>query len=316
MTSAMTYESFSIICTLSERTIYLKLVETISFMCYEGTLEHAAFRVSIDLPAIHRIMLMAFASEKGSKVEISIQNANMKVHFESIIGGFLNINFHAILREKLIANDGQLTFSFTRMEEKQKKQAERIAHLEQHCERIAHLEQHCVRMFEVMDNCYIMICSKMLNSTCANSQLVGSEFVRIGIENLELGPSFVGTHTPNRFWSQFMPEQIEKLYKLKTVTIEGSTMGAIKLSKMAHPNVNRFILSSYSTAFTIENMPQFPALKSLELRGCTLSGGLDPAKLIKKYPELKNLSITLCTGINQTEVMTFCTSHIIALVFV
>ena len=303
----MTYESFSIICTLSERTIYLKLVETISFMCYEGTLEHAAFRVSIDLPAIHRIMLMAFASEKGSKVEISIQNANMKVHFESIIGGFLNINFHAILREKLIANDGQLTFSFTRMEEKQKKQAERIAHLEQHCE----------RMFEVMDNCYIMICSKTVNGTCATSHLVGSEFVKIGIENLELGPaSLVGPNYPQRFWSNFMPEQIEKLYKLKTVKIENTHMGAEKLFKMSHPNVTSFTLWTFNGGFTIENMPQFPALKSLELRSCTLNGGFDPAKLVKKYPALKNLSITSCQGINQTEVMTFCTSHKITLVFV
>ena len=307
----MTYESFSIICTLSERTIYLKLVETISFMCYEGTLEHAAFRVSIDLPAIHRIMLMAFASEKGSKVEISIQNANMKVHFESIIGGFLNINFHAILREKLIANDGQLTFSFTRMEEKQKKQAERIAHLEQHCE----------RMFDVMDNCYIMICSKTVGGTCGSNHLLGSEFVRIGIENLVLGPtSLVGSNYTHRFWDNFVPEQIEKLYKLKTVTIETTQMGPVKLSKMAHPNVNRFTLAALVNAsyggITLENMPQFPSLKSLELRGCTLSGGLDPAKLVKKYPALKNLSITSCQGINQTEVMTFCTSHKIALVFV
>ena len=307
MTSAMTYESFSVICTLSERTIYLKLVETISFMCYEGTLEHAAFRVSIDLPAIHRIMLMAFASAEESKVEISIQNTNMKVHFESLIGGFLNINFHVILREKLIANDGQLTFSFTRMEEQQKKQATRIKHLEEHCE----------RMFEVMDNCYIMICSKMLNSTCANSQLVGSEFVKIGIENLELGPtSLVGTHSPNRFWSQFMPEQIEKLYKLKTVKIEDTYMGTEKLSRMAHPNVIAFTLLTFNGGFTIENMPQFPALKTLEMRACNLSTGFDPAKLVKKYPALKNLSITSCRGINQTEVMTFCTSHKIALVFV
>jgi hypothetical protein len=303
----MTYESFSIICTLTERTIYLKLVETISFMCYEGTLEHAAFRVSIDLPAIHRIMLMAFASAEGSKVEISIQNTNMKVHFESLIGGFLNINFDVILREKVIANDGQLTFSFTRMEEKQKKQAERIAHLEQHCE----------RMFEVMDNCYIMICSKTLNGTCVHNHLLGSEFVRIGIENLELGPeSLVGTHNPNRFWSQFMPEQIEKLYKLKTVKIEGSLMGAVKLLKMAHPRVTDFTFIQPTFGFTIENMPQFPALKTLELRSCQLNGGFDPAKLVKKYPALKNLSITSCQGINQTEVMTFCTSHKITLVFV
>ena len=315
MTSAMTYESFSVICTLSERTIYLKLVETISFMCYEGTLEHAAFRVSIDLPAIHRIMLMAFASEKGSKVEISIQNANMKVHFESISGGFLNINFHAILREKLIANDGQLTFSFTRMEEKQKKQAERIAHLEQHCE----------RMFEVMDNCYIMICSKALDITCPTQELLGSEFVRIGIENLELGPtSLVGSHqySPNRFWPNFMPEQIEKLYKLKTVKIECSQVNPPeKLSKMAHPNVTTFTLLKFSNpsygGITLENMPQFPALKTLDLRQCTfVGGGFYPAKLIKKYPDLKNLTINSCAGINQTEVMTFCASHKIALVFV
>lgn len=306
MTSAMTYESFSIICTLSERTIYLKLVETISFMCYEGTLEHQAFRVSIDLPAIHRIMLMAFASEKGSKVEIGIQNANMKLHFESIIGGFLNIHFDVILREKVIANDGQLTFSFTRMEEQQKKQAERIAHLEQHCE----------RMFEVFDHCYIMICSKTLDGTGATNQLLGSEFVKIGIENLELGPSSLVGHYPQRFWSQFMPEQIEKLYKLKTVKIENTNMGTEKLSKMSHPNVTTFTLLACANGFTIENMPQFPALKILELRSCTLSGGFDPAKLIKKYPALKNLSITSCTGINQTEIMTFCTSRKIILVFV
>jgi hypothetical protein len=193
------------------------------------------------------------------------------------------------------------------------------------------MDENCKRMAGLIEGCCIMICSK---SPLCPYHDVGEKFVTIGIENLEIRDDSGG------LWDGFMPEQIGKLCNLKTVKIDRVFMKLEHLSKMSNPNVSSFTLlnphpfllvdsfyfldsvretrgnpPSNSKVFTIENMPQFPSLKTLELRECELVG-FDPAKLLEKYPELTNISITSCSGINQTEVMTFCTSHQITLVFV
>jgi hypothetical protein len=194
------------------------------------------------------------------------------------------------------------------------------------------MDENCKRMAGLIESCYIMICSKNENYQDCPCNSVDDKFVTIGIENLEIRGDNAGG-----FWCGFMPEQIGKLCNLKTVKIERAYMMLEHLSKIAHPNVTSFTLKTHfyytadnpdpyyrefgirilkhSEEFTIENMPQFPALKSLELSECTLSG-FDPSKLLEKYPELTNISITSCTGINQTEITTFCASHKITLVFV
>jgi hypothetical protein len=195
------------------------------------------------------------------------------------------------------------------------------------------MDENCKRMAGLIEGCCIMICSK---SPLCSFHDVGEKFVTIGIKNLEIRDDSGG------HWEGFMPEQIGKLCNLKTVKIGGFANMQLKhLSKIAHPNVTSFtflrthftdlsfiqtrhpcIVDSFIQTreytqpreFTIENMPHFPALKSLELSECRLSG-FDPSKLLEKYPELKNLSITSCIGINQTEITTFCASHKITLVF-
>jgi hypothetical protein len=199
------------------------------------------------------------------------------------------------------------------------------------------MDENCKRMAGLIEGCCIMICSK--SPLCQYGD-VGEKFVTIGIENLEIRPADDGSVG---CWEGFMPEQIGKLCNLKTVKICGYVYMQLKhLSKIAHPNVTSFTFlkanfTNYTVIqtihpciadafietrectptqeFTIENMPQFPALKSLELSECTLSG-FDPANLIEKYPDLTNISITSCTGINQTEITTFCASRKITLVFV
>ena len=197
------------------------------------------------------------------------------------------------------------------------------------------MDENCKRMAGLIEGCCIMICSKSPDCPYQYPD-IGDKFVTIGIENLEIRGDDAGG-----FWAGFMPEQIEKLCNLKTVKIkENANMMLENLSKMSNPNVISLTLlrpssSFYYTAdnpdpyyrefgikilksseeFTIENMPQFPALKSLELSECKMSE-FDPAKLLEKYPDLINISITSCQGINQTEITSFCESRKITLVFV
>ena len=120
MTSTTMFQTFSVICTLGEQSIYLKLVDSNTFMCYESNLEHAEFRLSVDLHAIYQLLVNSFRKDEGYAVVVSIMNHSMKLQFASTISPFIVLRFAIILREKLIANDSQISIQFSKIEKEYK----------------------------------------------------------------------------------------------------------------------------------------------------------------------------------------------------
>ena len=59
---------------------------------------------------------MFLQNDENYQVIINVNSGIMKLVFIAIVGGFLHIQFDIMLREKLMTNDGQLTFNFTKLE--------------------------------------------------------------------------------------------------------------------------------------------------------------------------------------------------------
>ena len=51
---------YSITCSLNQRTIFVKIINRITFICYESNLDITEFRLSFDIEDIYKLMIKCF----------------------------------------------------------------------------------------------------------------------------------------------------------------------------------------------------------------------------------------------------------------
>lgn len=112
--------NYSVVSSLNERTIYIKVVNTLSYMVYEINADSKELRVQGSVSDIYKIVKMCFEQKDKDNYDVSftVSSGTMKILFIAKIGGFYNIDFELLLREKLMSNDGQLTLAFQRLEQR------------------------------------------------------------------------------------------------------------------------------------------------------------------------------------------------------
>jgi len=119
-TSTSTFElnNYSITVSLGERNIYIKFIDQINFTNFEANLNAKELGLNFELPEIYKLICDTFSKEKDYLVIVSIENGFMKLLFHILVSGFLTIKFQALLKEKILSNDSQLTINFNKLEQK------------------------------------------------------------------------------------------------------------------------------------------------------------------------------------------------------
>jgi hypothetical protein len=145
MATTFEFDNYTVTTSLNERTIYIKLVDTLSYMGYEANVDQSELNLSVDLEASARIINSCFMREEGYMCRISVNNRVMTLTFNALIGGFLRLNFNVMLNEKLMANDAKLTLSFQRLEQTHQADVKRLT------TRIAGLEREITRLNETYE---------------------------------------------------------------------------------------------------------------------------------------------------------------------
>jgi hypothetical protein len=115
-----TIGNYSIISSLNERTIYIKVINTLTYMVYEIGADSKELRIQGSIQDIYQIISKCFEQKDKDNYDVSftVGSGTMKILFMAKIGGFYNIDFEILLREKLMSNDGQLTLAFQRLEQR------------------------------------------------------------------------------------------------------------------------------------------------------------------------------------------------------
>ena len=151
MTETFINKNYSIVISLNERSIYLKIIDTINYLSYEGNVDLKELRISINIENVYDIMLKCFKEEKDYIFIISVNSGSLKIVFNALVADFLKINFDVLLREKLMSNDGQLTLNFNKLEQQH---AQSIRSLTEKC---AKLEDSVIKMQQIIDCCQIFM---------------------------------------------------------------------------------------------------------------------------------------------------------------
>ena len=117
---------YTINTSLNERTIYLKIIDTIQYLHYEGNIELKEFRMPITLQDAYTLVTNCFSEVKDHSVSFSKNTNVLRLDFKAKVGGYMNIGFEIILRETAIGSDAKVSMQLIEMDRKHKKEIEEI----------------------------------------------------------------------------------------------------------------------------------------------------------------------------------------------
>lgn len=281
-------ENYSIVSSLNERTIYIKVIDTITFMCYESNVDSKELRLSIELCDSYKLMCKSFLLEKDYTVNITVNTGIMKLSFAAVVAGYLKINFEIMLREKVMSNDGQLTLNFNRIEQKQ-------------AQAIQVLTQKLAQLEEVVDALsYAEICMM----TCNNQQNTG-----------QYPTAYWKMNTTEMTLNSYSWEysKIRSFYKLEKLTFNScSDISTFKNLKISNKTVKEIILNGLSGLSDITGLEGLPQLEKITFTSC--ASVRDIVAVLNSYNhKIKHITIKSCAAINNTELMTYCQKNNIKL---
>jgi hypothetical protein len=292
MSETFSYKNYSIVASLNERSIYLKAIDTVNFLSYEGNVDLKELRVSIDLEGAYKIIINCFKEESNFAVTISVNSGVLKLAFNALIGGFLKMNFEVLLREKLMSNDGQLTLNFNKLEQKQ---AHAIKSLTEKCN---NLEASVNKMQQIIDCCQIFMSNIYSPSGhWCDIQTNG----QTQMNNISAKEITMTDHAGNIIW-----RNMNVFYQLEKLTINGFT-SQINLNNFKNTELKELILNCAANP-TFKTLDGINRFHNLEILTITSAPGLKDVvnTLNNTKHKIKTLKFQGCTAVNVVELQTYC----------
>ena len=170
--------NYSILTSLNERNIYIKCIDQVNFICYESNVDQKELRLQFELANIYNIINNCFKGETGYSVNFNVSSGILKLTFNTLVGGFLKINFEAILREKILSNDGQLTMNFNKIEQKYEALVKKF---DKFIEKYEKTQEENLRLIDAVANAEIILSSHTpgVNIFAGHIYKINSTFIMI-----------------------------------------------------------------------------------------------------------------------------------------
>ena len=307
-TESFNNKYYSILLSLNGRTIYIKATDNINYLMYETNVDLKELRLLLDLKDVYKIMVKCFSVEMNNNnndskimikdldysVNLTINSSVMKMAFSALVGGYLNISFEILLREKLMSNDGQLTVNFNRLEQQQ---TQAIRSLTEKC---ANLEDSINKMQQIIDCCQIFMTN--IYTPQGNWCDIQSN-AQTHLNNISAKEITMQDH------GQTIWKNINVFYQLEKLTITNFNAGnnMTNLSKFSNRKLTELTLNCHAhQSFTsLEGIQNFP---NLEILTITAAPGLKDVVTILKATnhKIKTLKFQTCTGVNVVDLQTYC----------
>jgi len=296
MSTMFEQNGYSITTSLNERNIYIKCVDQINFTNYETNLDQKEIRLQISLDDIHNIINNCFKSEQGYNVNFNVSSGSLKLTFNALVGGFLKLNFEALLREKILSNDGQLTMKFNTMEQKYEALAKKF---EKFIEKYEDTQEEILRLMDNISNAEIILSPRIMSSVCT---IFPDHIYKINSTEIKIECAV------NRFSNNLQEpslDRVNEFYQLKKLTINFYRFH--DLTKMKNKTIDELRINAVDEGHfkSILGINNFPNLRKIEFYSApSLS---DIVKILSEYKHnIKTIIISRCPTINVVELQTYC----------
>ena len=295
-----THGHYNVLLSQNEQSIFIKLTDTVNFMCYEGNLESSDFPKNYSLVENFTILQKCFEALNDYRVTLSTMTGNMKLQVKALVGGFVRVDFAIFVKEKILSNDGQLTLNFNRMEQKQdhavQNLAKRCEALDNRCKTLeTALAKQSEDFFKVIDRLDVML--------FPTQQISCQSQFPIAMPKLSCEELFIQNA------QQFGKMRLENLsifYKLKKLKIH-NFVSITNLSLLSNETVTELELNcaSIGSFISLEGFKNFPSLTTLTV--ITAPGLTNVVQSLKSAPhKIKTLKFQGCAAINVVELQTYC----------
>lgn len=125
VTNSFNFDNYSVVISLNERNIYIKMFDNINLINYESNFDSKELNLQLKNSEIYEIINNSLNKNQKELPEdifkfnckINVLPNFIKLTFETKIG-FIEYNFIVMLKEKILSNDAQLTVNFNSMEQK------------------------------------------------------------------------------------------------------------------------------------------------------------------------------------------------------
>jgi hypothetical protein len=301
MSSSFQFYQYSVLTAFSERAIYIKIVDTQCFMCYEGNVDVKELRLNLEIADIYTLINNCFAqNDKNYKLHLTVNTGIMKLMFTALVGGFLRINFDIMLREKLMSNDGQLTFNFTQLEQKLAKSAEELT---QRCIALANENKMLVERLGLMPVPILLQYNPHTGHYCIGE----SSFYPANETKLELYN--VNPNHSNGLKVLF--KYIESFYQLRTLKIT-THISQDQFKELQNATLEELVLhldGQSNNLTSLQGIQQrLPNLHTLTVQSAPSLKDI-PTVLQSAPHKITTICIKSCAAVNTVEIQTFCQTH-------
>jgi hypothetical protein len=285
------FGNYSIVCSLNERSIYLKITDNIGFLQYESNMDSKELRLNIDLADAFMIIKNCFEEEEGYDVKFTHTTDTLKLQFNALVGGFLKMKFDVYLKERVMSNDGQLTITMNKLEQK-----------------ISGLEKQLHKKNKVLEDLteklsYSMICLwNGHHHGDLHTYFKPWLFVHMNIKVL--------TITDCRLVNLELIQHLYQLYTLKLYTLYN--YANIKASKLSSKTVRELYINDCNPVTSLDGLNQLPLLDKIVIEGGNVLTNI-PTILSSYDHNIKQLSFQGCPKINVVEMQTYCQKNNIQL---
>ena len=296
MTHSFEQNNYSITSSLNERTIYIKVIDKVTFMCYDNNIDAKELRLSIDLNDSYQLINKCFSKNNGYNVTFTINSGIMKMNFGALIEGYLKLNFEVILREKVMSNDSQLTMNFHRIEQTQ---AQAIQMLTQRLEQLEVL-------VDAVSYAEIYMLKTGFNFNTTNHQNGQPYHCHKLWYNVNLSEMVLKSGS----WDYI---KIKLFYKLTKLTLDACPdISNFKTSNISNKSIKEMHLINVGGLTSFVGLDGFPELERIYISTCPSLK--DIVSVFNSYKHKINyINIKSCAGINNTELMTYCQKNNIKL---
>ena len=297
-----THGHYTVLLSQNEQSIFIKLTDTVNFMCYEGNLESSDFPKNYSLVENFTILQKCFEALNDYRVTLSTMTGNMKLQVKALVGGFVRVDFAIFVKEKILSNDGQLTLNFNRMEQKQdhavQNLAKRCEALDNRCKTLeTALAKQGEEFFKVIDRLDVLMFSPCPHRISCQSQFP------IAMPKISCEELFI--QNAHQF-GQMRLENLSIFYKLKKLKIH-NFVSITNLSLLSNETVTELELNcaSNGSVTSLEGFKNFPSLTTLTV--ITAPGLTNVVQSLKSAPhKIKTLKFQGCSAINVVELQTYC----------
>lgn len=283
------FDNFYINSSLNEETIYIKFTDNIKFIVYDSFLKKNDLNLNFTLPEIYQIIVKCFKKEDNSTIETILDENILKIKFNALIGGILNIIFEIELKEKILFNNVQLTTDLNRMEYNCSYLMQKFDELSSYIEKD---KEENKLLMDLLSNAEIFL---------GANHKKGHLFIPINITELELDNSYIILH-----WNK-----LSKFYCLKKLIITNLN---IKFDQFEIQSLEEIEIYGSETT-SISGIQKNQNLKKLTLSGLSSLSQYDFLLYIKECKKITNLIVKSCDKFDMNDIQLYCQLNNIELEF-